>query len=73
MMKTLTKKQVEKKGFIWLILPHCGQSLKEVGQELTQGSIPEEGFNAESVNGCCLRTCSPWLAQPAFLEPGPPA
>jgi hypothetical protein len=43
-------------------------------RNLKQGSMLEAGADAEDMEGCCLLACSPWLAQPAFLQnPGPPA
>ena len=36
-------------------------------QELTQGWNLETGADAESIEGCCLQACSPWLVRPVFL------
>jgi hypothetical protein len=36
-------------------------------QELKQGKNLEAGADAGAMEGCCLLTCSPWLAQPPFL------
>lgn len=45
------------------ITNHWGKS----GQELTRGSRSlEAGADSEAMEACCF--CSPWLAQPVFLE-----
>jgi hypothetical protein len=61
----ITKKQLGRKGFIWLTLPHCCSSLKEVrtGTQAGQGA----GADEEAMEGCSLLACFPWLAQPALL------
>jgi hypothetical protein len=63
----MTKKQVGRKGFIQLTLPHCCSSPRKSEQELTQDRNLEAGADAEAMEGCCLLACFPWLAQLAFL------
>jgi hypothetical protein len=61
----MTKKQLGRKGFIQLTLPHCCSSLKEVRTGIQAGQ--EAGADAEAIEGCSLLACFPWLAQPALL------
>jgi hypothetical protein len=61
----MTKKQLGKKGFIRLTLPHCCSSLKEVRTGTQAGQ--EAGVDAEAVEGCSLLACFSCLAQPALL------
>jgi hypothetical protein len=61
----MTKKQVGRKGFIQLTLPHYCSSTKE-GRTGTQAG-QEAGSDAEAMEGCYLLACFPWLAQLAFL------
>jgi hypothetical protein len=59
----VTKSKLGRRGFIWLILSHCSQSLKEATQELIQDRGLESEANAEAMVGCCLLSCSARLAQ----------
>jgi hypothetical protein len=61
----MTKKQLKKKGFIQLTLPHCCSSPREVRAGTQAGQ--EAGADAEAVEECSLLACFPWLAQPALL------
>jgi hypothetical protein len=61
----MTKKQLGRKGFIQLTLPHCCSSLKEVRTGTQAGQ--KAGADAEAMEGCSLLACLPWLAQPALL------
>jgi hypothetical protein len=61
----MTKKQVERKGFIQLTLPYCCSSPKEVRTGTQAGQ--KAGADAEAMKGCSLLACFPWLAQPALL------
>jgi hypothetical protein len=61
----MTKKQLGRKGFIQLTLPHCCSSPKEVRTGIQAGQ--ETGADAEAMEGCYLLACFPWLAQLAFL------
>jgi hypothetical protein len=54
-----------RKGFIRLTLPYCCSSPKEVRTGTQAGQ--EAGAVAETMEGCSLLACLPWLAQPAFL------
>jgi hypothetical protein len=56
------RSKLERKGFIWLTLPYCCSLPKEVrtGQKA--------GADAETMEGCSLLACLPWLAQPALLK-----
>ena len=65
--KPMTGSRMERKGFIWLKLPHCSSPLKEVRSENKQDRNLEAGADAEAMEDCCLLPCFPWLAQPAFL------
>ena len=49
---------MEEKGFMWLTLPHCSPSLKEV----------RAGTGTETWRQDLTTACSPWLAQPDFLQ-----
>ena len=64
----MTKKQLGKKGFTQLTLPHCCSSPKEVRTETQTGQ--EAGADAEAMEGCSLLACFP-LACSAYslLEP----
>ena len=61
----MTKKQLGRKGFIQLTLPHRSSSPKEVRTGTQAGQ--EAGADAEAMEGCSLLACFPWLAQPALL------
>jgi hypothetical protein len=61
----MTKKQLGRKGFIQLTLPYCNSSLKEIRTGTQAGQ--EAGANAETMEGCSLLACFPWLAQSALL------
>ena len=68
----MTKKQLGRKGFIWLPFPDHSPSLKEVRIGTQTGLEPMAGADAEFVEGCCLLAFFTWLAQPSFLKnPGP--
>ena len=68
-MKHLDQSNVGREGFISLILPYIiAHHQKQWGQELKHGRYLEAGADAEAIEGCCFLACSPWLAQPAFLE-----
>lgn len=68
------KSKLERKGLIWLTLPSIVQHSRKSGQGLKQGSILEEGPDAEATEGNCLLGCSFWDAQHALLwNAGPPA
>jgi hypothetical protein len=58
-------KQLGRKGFIQLTLPHCYSSPKEVRIGTQTGQ--EAGADAEAMEGCSLLACFSWLAQPALL------
>jgi hypothetical protein len=62
----MTKKQLGRKGFIQLTLPHCYSSLKEVRTGTQAGQ--EAGADAEVTEGCSLLACLTWLAQPALYR-----
>jgi hypothetical protein len=59
------RSKLVRKGFIWLTLPYCCSSPKEVrtGTQAGQGA----GADAEAMEGCSVLACLTWLAQPAFL------
>jgi hypothetical protein len=61
----ISKKHLGRKGFIQLTLPHCCSLPKEVrtGTQTSQ----EAGADAETMEGCSLLGCFPWLAQTALL------
>ena len=61
----MTKKQVGRKGFILLTLPHCCSSPKEVRTGIQAGQ--EAGADTEAMEGWYLLACFPWLVQLAFL------
>jgi hypothetical protein len=61
----MTKKQLGKKGFIQLTLPTLLFITKGCTTE-TQASQEAE-VDAEAMEGCSVRACFPWLAQPALL------
>jgi hypothetical protein len=61
----MTKKQVERKGFIQLTLPYCCSSPKVVRTGTQVGQ--KAGADAEAIEGCSLLSCFLWLAQPALL------
>jgi hypothetical protein len=58
-IKHHNKSKLERKGFIWFILPHCSPFLKEVR--------PGRNLEAEVMEACYLLVCSPWVTQPALL------
>lgn len=41
--------------------------IRNLGQELNQGTNLEAGANAEALEECCLLTCFLLFAQPTFL------
>lgn len=53
-----------------LILPSNSSTPKvpEDKNSLTQGRNLEAGAEAEAMEECCLLACSPWSAQPAFIQ-----
>lgn len=51
--RTLIKSNLERRGFFFSRLTSCSPSMREV----------EAGTAAETIEQCCLPTCSPWLAQ----------
>jgi hypothetical protein len=61
----MNKKQLGRKGFIQLTLPHCCSSPKEVSTGTQTGQEAEA--DAEAMEGCPLLACFLWLAQLAFL------
>ena len=50
-----------------ITVPHHSPSLWEVRAGPQQGRNLEEGADAEAMEGCCSRACSPCLAQPVLL------
>jgi hypothetical protein len=54
------RSKLGRKGFIWLTLPHCCSSPKEVRTGTQAGQ--EAGVDAEAMEGCSLLACFPWLA-----------
>jgi hypothetical protein len=63
------RSRLGKKGFIQLTFPHFCSSPKEVRTGTHTGQ--EAGADAETMEGCYLLACFPWLAQRAFLwNPG---
>jgi hypothetical protein len=65
----MTKKQVEKKGFIQLILTHCCSAPKEVRTGTQAGQ--EAGADAEAMEGCYLLACSAcFFIEPRTTSPG---
>jgi hypothetical protein len=60
----MTKKQLGRKGFIQLTLPHCCLSSKEVRAETQAGQ--DTGADAEAMEGCYLLVHFPWLVQLAL-------
>jgi hypothetical protein len=54
MMKHLTKSKLGRRGFIWFIVPHCSQSLKEARAGTQKGRDLEAGTDTEAMEGCCL-------------------
>jgi hypothetical protein len=61
----MTKKQLERKGFIMLTLPHCCSSTKEVRTGTQEGQ--KAGTDAEAMEECSLLACFPWLAKPELF------
>jgi hypothetical protein len=61
----MMKKQLGRKGFIRLTLPHCCSSTKEFRTGTQTGQ--EAGADAEAMEGCSFPACFPWLAHPALL------
>jgi hypothetical protein len=59
------RSKLGRKGFIQLTLPYCCSSPKEVRTGTQAGQ--EAGANIESMEGCYLLACFPWLVQPALL------
>jgi hypothetical protein len=55
------------KGLFCLSFHIAVQHQRKLGQELKQGRKLKAGADAKAVDGRCLLTCLPWLAQPAFL------
>lgn len=54
-IKTVTEPNLGKKGFIWLTLPHCSPSLREVNAQT------QTGTGTETIEECCLPTFCPGL------------
>jgi len=70
---TIAKKHVAEKRVYSPLFMNSIHQWKS-GQELRQGRNLEGGVDVETMEGCCLLACFPWLAHPAFLEnPGPQA
>ena len=70
----MTKSNLEGTGSVWFTLLRHGPLLEEfrAGTQTACRNLEAEA-DAEAMEGCCLQSCSLWLAQPAFLEnPGPP-
>jgi hypothetical protein len=63
----MAKKQLGRKGFIQLTLPHRSSSPKEVRTGTQAGQ--EAGADAEAMEGCSLLACFPWLAQNQDYQP----
>jgi hypothetical protein len=61
----MNKKQLGRKGYIWLTLPYCCSSPKEVRTGTQAGQ--EAGADAEAMEGYSLLACLTGLAQPALL------
>jgi hypothetical protein len=68
LQNTMTKNQVERKGFIQHTLLHFCSSPKKIRTGNLQVGMLEAGDVAETMKGCNLLTCSPWLAQPDLLQ-----
>jgi hypothetical protein len=54
----MTKSKLEMRGFIWLTLPYCSPSLKEVRTETWRQELMQKLWNGVAY----------WLAQPAFFS-----
>lgn len=63
-MKQYGQRNLERKWFIYLMLPHQSSSLKAVRAQTQARQRP----NAEAIEECCLLTCFPWFAQATFLK-----
>ena len=64
----VTKKQLERKGFIQLTFPHCSSSVKEVRTGTQAGQ--KAGADAEAMEGCSLLACSACsLIEPKTTSP----
>jgi hypothetical protein len=61
----MTKKQLERKGFIHFTLPYCCSTPMEIRTGTQAGQ--EAGADAEAMEGCFLLASFPWLAQLALL------
>jgi hypothetical protein len=61
----MTKSKLGRKGFIWLTLPYCCSSPKEVRTGTQAGQ--EARAVSEAMEGCSLLACLTWLAQAALL------
>ena len=59
------RSKLGRKGFIWLTLPYCCSSPKEVRTGTPAGQKAEA--DAEAMEECSLLACLLWLAQPALL------
>jgi len=59
--KIISTKQLGRKGFIRLTLPHCCSSMKEIRTGTKAGK--KAGADAETMERCSLLACFPWLAQ----------
>jgi hypothetical protein len=66
-IKHFNQSDLEKKGFIQLVLPHHSSSSKDIRMGTQPRQEPKAEADAEAMEGCCLLALSPWLAQPAFL------
>jgi hypothetical protein len=60
------RSKLGRKGFIWLTLPYCCSSPKEVRTGTQTGQ--EAGADAEATEECSLLACFPWLARPALIQ-----
>jgi hypothetical protein len=56
---SLPRSKLGRKGFIWLTLPYCCSSPKEVRTGTQAGQ--KEGADAEAMEGCSLLACFPGL------------
>lgn len=64
----MTKRNLERKGFILNTLPCNSPSLSQVVAETQKGKNLEAGVAAGATEEYFLLTCYSWIAQPAFLE-----
>lgn len=70
-MNTMTKSNLQSKGFSLLILLYHGHHCRKSGQELKQVWNQAAGVDPKITKNCCFLACFPSCAQPAFLwQPG---